>query len=184
MPDVSRARGWCAGVVVATFLVEATLPPPAYAINVKKTAIKLAVCGGGAYGGYKLGEKLANAAVRKFNISGADEGRYRRAIQIGMAAALCGTGVLLVGTVYGKLSKRDREAREKEMAAALADANPNTRSYVLPDSKLPGELTTEAPEMDDGKECRWQVDVLAQNGEPARTRFCRDSANDKYDLDL
>ena len=177
-------RSWLALNVSMVLLCGTLAPRPAHAIDLKKAAIKLAVCGGGAYGGYKLGEKIADLEAKKLKLAGAEAEKHRRSIQIGMAAALCGTGVLLTGTAYANLSKRDREAREKEMAAALADATPGTRSYILPDSKIPGTLTTEAAEMNDGKECRWQVDFLSKDGEPARAKHCRKSPKEKYDLDL
>jgi hypothetical protein len=159
------------------------IPVPASA-QFKQTIIKAAVCGGGAYGGFKLGEKLAQLEASKKKLTPEQAKVHLRAFQIGMAAALCGTGVLLTGTVYAKLSKRDREAREKEMAAALADANPGTRNYVLPDSKMAGRLETDAPEKDGDKECRSQVDFLAKDDEPAAARWCRKSAKDKYELEL
>jgi hypothetical protein len=168
----------------ALLLCALFFPQAARAVDFKRMAIKTLFCGGGAYGGYKLGEKIANMEAVKRNLSEAEARKQARAIQIGMAAALCGTGVLLTGTVYAKLSKRDREARDKEMAAAVAETNPGTHRYVLPDSKLPGTLTTEASHFEDGKECRWQVDVLSSAGEPARTKFCRKSPNDRFELEL
>lgn len=165
-------------------LLSAFAPTPVQAIDIKKKAIQIAVCGGGAYGGFKLGEKIAEFEAKKLKLASAEAQKHRQAIQIGTAAALCGAGYFLTGTVYGNLSKRDREAREKEMDAALADANPGTRNYVLPDSKLTGILTTETAQMEGNKECRWQVDVLSKDGEPARAKFCRKSPKGKYDLDI
>jgi hypothetical protein len=131
-----------------------------------------------------LGEKLAQLEAKKKNLTPEQAKVHLRAFQIGMAAALCGTGVLLTGTVYSKLSKKDRDARDKEMAAALADANPGPRSYVLPESKMTGRLETDAPEQDGDRQCRQQVDYLAGDKEPAATRWCRKSEKDKYELDI
>jgi surface antigen len=150
----------------------------------KTTLIKGVVCVGGAYGGYKIGEKLANVAIQKMKVAGAEAEKLRRSFQLGTAAALCGTGVLLTGTVYNSLSKRDRQAREKEMAAALEDATPGTRAYVLPDSKMTGRLETDEAFDDGDKQCRRQVDFLGTDGEPASSRWCRKSAKDKYSLEL
>jgi hypothetical protein len=171
-------------IPLVALLANVLSPTTALAIDFKRIAITTAVCGGGAYGGYKLGEKIAQLQIAKKKLEGPEAERLRKSIMLGMAAALCGGGVLLTNTVYGNLSKRDRQAREKEMQAALADANPNTRTYVLPDSKLPGTLTTEAPEIDGDQECRYQVDVLSKDGEPARAKFCRASAKDKYEVDI
>ena len=101
-----------------------------------------------------------------------------------MAAALCGTSYLLAGTIYDKLSERDRKAREQEMDAALADANSGTRAYVLPESRYEGQITTEMVQDEGKKECRSVVDVLSKDGEPARARYCRNKPDGKYDLDL
>ena len=112
--------------------------------------------------------------------------KVRKSFQLGTAAALCGTGVLLTGTVFNRLSERDRKAREREMAAALEDVNAGSRTYVLPDSKLSGRLETDTAVQDGNKVCRQQVDFLGGPNEPATTRWCRDAdkPNDKYELDL
>ncbi len=180
------SRAIVSSSVTFLLVVGLIVPPPAQAINFKRIAITTAVCAGGAYGGYKLGEKLAQFQITKMKLEGAQAERMRKAMTLGMAAALCGGGILLTNTVYGSLSKKDRQAREKEMQAALEDASPSpaTRAYVLPDSKLPGTLTTEAPEIDGNQECRYIVDVLSKDGEPARARFCRDSPKDKYEVDI
>jgi hypothetical protein len=165
-------------------IVITSVTPAQAQFSLKRTLVKTAVCAGGAYGGYKLGEQLSEVAIRKMGAVGGEADKVRRSFQIGMAAALCGTGVLLTGTIYNSLSKRDREAREKEMAAALADANPGTRSYVLPDSRAMGRLETDAPEQDGDRQCRRQVDFLAKEDEPAAARWCRKSDKDKYELDI
>ena len=183
MLNVSPRHSWLVSCVCTVFLVNVALTVPLEA-QFKKRMMQVAVCAGGAYGGYKLGDKLSEIAIKKMGSVGSEADKVRRSFQIGMAAALCGTGVLLTGTIYNNLSKRDRDAREKEMNAALADANSGTRTYVLPDSKLTGRLETDAPEMDGDKECRRQVDFLAKDDEPATARFCRKSDKDKYELDI
>ncbi len=182
----SFSRAFVASVLTFMLVVGLILPPPAHAINLKRIAITTAVCAGGAYGGYKLGEKLAQLQITKMKLEGVQADRMRKAMTLGMAAALCGGGILLTNTVYGNLSKKDRQAREKEMQAALEDASPSpaTRNYVLPDSKMAGTFTTEAPEVEGNQECRYIVDVLSKDGEPARARFCRDNPKDKYEVDI
>jgi surface antigen len=179
-----RPRAACVLVLLVFIL---TQPAPAAAQNrFARIAIKAAVCGGAAYGGYKLGDKIANSAIARMSVAGPEAERVRKALQIGTAAALCGTGVLLTGTIFNSLSERDRKAREKEMAAALEDANPGTRTYVLPDSKREGRLETEAAVQDGDKVCRQQVDFIAGPNEPAATRWCRDADNPKgkYELEF
>ena len=183
MRIASSTRSLLAINVILILLFGLLHPVPARA-QLKRTLIKAAVCGGGAYGGYKIGEKLANSFIEKNKLTGPEAEKQKKMWKIGMAAALCGTGVLLTGTVYEKLSKRDRDAREKEMNAALADANSGTRTYVLPDSKMMGRLETDAPEQDGNQQCRRQVDYLAKEDEPAAARFCRKSEKDKYELDI
>ena len=186
MCSLSRQRS---SAVAACLLVVFSLALPGSALaqnRFARIAIKTAVCGGAAWGGYKLGDKIANSAISRMNVAEADANKVRKSLQIGTAAALCGTGVLLTGTIFNNLSERDRKAREREMAAALDDANPGTRTYVLPDSKLEGRLETEAAVQDGDKVCRQQVDFIGGPNEPAATRWCRDADNPKgkYELEF
>jgi hypothetical protein len=175
-------------LAVCVFLVSSLLLPfPTSAQNrFTRIAIKAAVCGGAAWGGYKLGDKISDSVITRMKIADGDVTKVRRSLQIGTAAALCGTGVLLTGTVFNSLSERDRKSREREMQAALEDANPGTRNYVLPDSKMTGRLETDAAVQDGDKVCRQQVDFIAGDSEPAAVRWCRDANDpkDKYELDL
>jgi hypothetical protein len=172
-------------VVCLAIIVPANLatPAPAHA-NLKKRILQMTACAAVVPAGFKLGEKLAAFDARKRQLDSVESERNRRAYQLGMAAALCGTSALLTGSVYNKLSERDRKAREREMQAALLDANTSTRSYVLPDSGYEGKITAEAI-VDEGKrECRVTVDVLSKDGEPARTRHCRKKPDGDYELDI
>ncbi len=169
--------------LAVAIMLQSTAPLNLHA-QFKKTAMKLAFCGGGALGGYKLGQKLAEAEAKKMKFGAEEAEKHRRAFEIGMALALCGGGTLIAGTVYSRLSKRDLDARQKEMDAALADAAPTSRSYVLPESKLQGTLQTEAVESDGNKECRSVIDTLAESSEPAMARYCRKPPDGRYQLDL
>jgi surface antigen len=180
-----RGFGGAVSACVCVVLTIGLMPPPAAAQNrFVRAAIKTAVCGGGLWGGYHLGDKVADAVIARMKVAGDQVEKVRRSFQIGVAAALCGTGVLLTGTIFNSLSERDRKAREREMAAALADATPGTRTYVLPDSQLMGRLETEQAVQDGDKQCRQQVDFIAGANEPAAARWCRKNANDKYELEL
>jgi hypothetical protein len=170
----------CLALVVP---VQLGTPAPAEA-QFKKRAAQLMFCGAGAVAGAKLGEKLAELDARRRQLTGAEAVKARRAFQVGMAVALCGTSALLAGTVYDKLSERDRKARAREMEAALDDASSTTRSYVLPDSRHEGQITAESV-VDEGKrECRVTVDVLSKESEPARARYCRKKPDGAYELDI
>jgi len=177
--------------VIGVFLTFALLliavaPPRARAQfgGMKKRIMQVAVCGGGAYGGYKLGEKVAEIEAKKLKLGAEEAAKHRRAFQIGMALALCGGGALIAGTIYDKLSKRDLEARQKEIDAAVADAAPGTRTYVLPDSQLQGKIQTEPIVTEGNKECRTTVDNLADSGEPAMAKYCRTPPNGKFELQV
>jgi hypothetical protein len=127
---------------------------------------------------------LADAQAKKLKLGAAEAEKQRRAFQVGMALALCGGGSLVAGTAYSRLSKRDMDARNKEVDAALADAAPATHSYVLPDSKMSGNIKTEAVETEGNKECRTTVDTLAEGNDPAMARYCRTPPSTKYELEM
>ena len=169
-----------------SILFQATLPVPAHAQfgRAKRAIMIAAVCGGGAYGGYKLGQKIAELEAKKLKLGAAEAAKHRRAFEIGMALAVCGGGALVANSIYGKLSKRDLEARNREMEAAVADADPATRNYVLPDSKMSGEIKTEAIQMEGKKECRTAVDHLADAGENAMVKYCRNPPDGKFEVEL
>lgn len=169
-------------LALAMILMLAT--PPRLEAQFKKRAMQIAFCAGGAFGGFKLGEKVGEMYVRKAKVPPEQARKYIRSFQVGMAMALCGGGALVTGTVYDKMSKRDKQAREQEMEAAVMAADPGTRQYVLPDSKLTGKITSEPLEVaDDGRECRTVVDMLAEGSDPARARYCRKPGG-KFELDL
>ncbi len=176
------------GVVPAlalVFLVHTTFPSAAHA-QFGRTVAKTAFCLGSAVGGYYLGDKIANLAITKMKLTGQDAAKARLGFKIGTAAALCGTSVLIANSVYSKLSKRDREARAKEMEAALADAGSAPRSYVLPESGMAGKMTAQPIEIDDDgkKECRVVVDELAGPDDPAMVRMCRTPPKTQYNVDF
>ena len=121
------------------------------------------VCGGGAVGGFKLGEKLADAQAKRLNLSPAAAKVQERKYEIGLALSLCNGGKLLASTIYSGLSKRDQEARQKEIDAAVVDADAGTRNYAVPDHPdMKGTITT-SPEVAEGSnECRTVEDHLAE----------------------
>src|SRR6476619_2588239 len=87
-----------------------------------KRIVQIGACGGGALAGVKIGEKIAEAEAKRLKLSPEEAKKRTRAFQIGMGLALCGGGAMIAGTSYEKLGKRGREAREKEINAALEDA--------------------------------------------------------------
>ena len=176
--------GRLATPVPAIFLLLGVLSNPASAQfgGMKRKMMKGAVCGGAAIGGYKLGSKVAEFEAKKLKLPPEEAAKHRRAFQIGMALAFCGGGAALTGTIYEKLSKRDIEARNEAMEAALVDAEPSTHTYVLPDSGYQGNITTEVVEPEGKKECRTTVDRLAEADEPAMARYCRKPPDGKWEV--
>lgn len=178
-------RGLPSVTLVLTLVCALAFPYSASAQfgRLKGTLLKAGACGVSLPIGYDLGKKVAEWETKKLGLVGEEAAKHRRAIQIGMAVALCATSAYLVGTVYNNLSERDREARKREMDAALADAKPGSRSYVLPDSGLAGTISTEQVEVEGDRECVMTVDVPSTGNESARARFCRNGANGNYQLD-
>jgi hypothetical protein len=110
-------------------------------------------------------------------LAGAEAEKHRRAIQIGMALALCGGGVLIAGTTFSKLSERDRKARERELEMAVQESAP--RTYVLPDHPdMKATATPQPISTEDKEECRLVEDVLADGAQSDRAlvKFCRSSS--------
>lgn len=169
------------------FAVEAGAPVELHAQfgNLKKKAVQTVFCAGGVVGGLKIGAKIADMEMVRRNVPAADQQKYRLAFQIGTALILCKGGAAIAGSVYDKLSERDLEARQREMDAALADAEPGTRTYVMPESQIEGTLTTEPIVAEGNQECRVIVDQLAdvEGGEPVMTKFCRKPPDGKWEVD-
>ena len=142
----------------------------------KEKAVQMIVCSGGAVGGFKLGEKLADAQAKRLNLSPAAAKVLERKYEIGLALSLCNGGKLLASTIYSGLSKRDQEARQKEIDAAVVDADAGTRNYAVPDHPdMKGTITT-SPEVAEGSnECRTVEDHLAEGdkGDSALVKYCR-----------
>lgn len=183
---MTRTRVRSLAVVIALTLVAHALVPPVAQAQMGRFAVKTAFCLGSAVGGYYLGDKIGNLAIAKMKLTGDEAAKTKLAFKIGTAAALCGTSVVITNSVYNKLSKKDREARAREMDAALADAGSTPRSYVLPESRMAGKMTAQPIEIDDDgkKECRVVVDELAGPNDPAMVRMCRTPPKTNYDVDF
>ncbi len=149
-------------------------PPPA--ASFKDKMMRMAVCSGGAVGGFKIGERLADVQAKRLNLSPAQTKALEHKYEIGLALMLCNGGKALAGTVYANLSKKDQEARQKEIDAAVVDADPGVRNYAVPDHPdLKGTITT-SPEVAEGdNQCRTVEDHLAEGdrGDSALVKYCR-----------
>ncbi len=163
----------------------ATVRPASQPSGFKERAVHMIVCGGGAVGGYKLGEKLADAQAKRTNLPPAAAKALERKYEIGLALTLCNGGKLLAGTVYSGLSKRDQEARQKEIDAAVIDADSGTRNYAVPDHPdMKGTITT-SPEIAEGSnECRTVEDHLAEGdkGDSALVKYCRNPPSTQWSI--
>ena len=135
-----------------------------------KRLLQVGACGAGAFGGVKLGEKVAEMEAKRLNLTPAEAAKRKRAFEIGFALALCGGGAAIAGTSYSKLSKRGQQAREKEITAALDDAMPHT--YADPDNAtLKGTVTPQAAFNEGDQECRVVQDQLA--ADEALIKYCK-----------
>ncbi len=160
------ARVVCASFLASLMTLGAT---PADA-QFGKRLLQIGACAGGAYGGAKLGEKIAEAEAKRLHLSPAEAKKRERAFQIGLGLALCGGGAFIAGSVYSKLSKRGQEARQKEVLAALEDAMPHT--YADPDNpSLTGTATAQPTFVQGNEECRIVQDRLATD--EALVKYCR-----------
>lgn len=178
VPRALAGRAGATRRLVLTLLCTAFamgLMPRLAEAQLKKRLMQTALCGGMAYGGWKLGEKVAQYEIKRQGLTGTQASQMTKALQVGAALMFCQGGAALAGTAYDKLSKRDLEARKKEMEAAVAVAEPTSRTYVMPESQRSGTLTTSAPTPEGDKECRLVVDQLADvsAGEQSVTKFCR-----------
>jgi hypothetical protein len=145
------------------------IPPPAEA-QFGKRLLQIGACAGGAYGGAKLGEAIAKSEAARLKLSPAEARKRQRAFQIGLGLALCGGGAFLAGSAYSKLSKRGQEAREKELMAALEDAEPH--SYADPDNPaLTGTVAAQPTFVQGSEECRIVEDRLSTD--EALIKYCR-----------
>lgn len=146
-----------------------TIPLPAEA-QFGKRILQVGACAGGAFAGAKLGEAIAKSEAVRLKLSPADARKRQRAFQIGLGLALCGGGAYIAGSVYSKLSKRGQEAREKEVLAALEDAQPHT--YADPENPtLTGTVAAQPTFVQGNEECRIVEDRLAT--EEAFVKYCR-----------
>jgi hypothetical protein len=176
---------WRTGLVLLLLLPALPAAEAAAQIDFRKRAAQAALCAGGAYGGYRLATRIAEREAHRLNLSPEETQQFTRSLQIGSALILCKGGAMLAGTIYEKLSERDLQARQREMEAAVAQAEAGTHTYVLPDSQLEGTLVVQPSVVEGNRECRTVVDHLAEleGGEPVVTRYCRNLPSGRYELD-
>ncbi|NOT27397.1 MAG: hypothetical protein HOP16_15000 [Acidobacteria bacterium] len=156
-------------VVLSLVIVHAVLPITAHA-QFGKRILQIGACAGGAYGGAKLGEAIAKSEAARLKLSPAEAKKRQIAFQVGLGLALCGGGAWIAGSVYSKLSKRGQQAREKEVMAALEDAQPHT--YADPENPtLTGTVAAQPTFVQGNEECRIVEDRLA--AEEAFVKYCR-----------
>jgi surface antigen len=170
--------------IVVGLLLQTTTPSPMVAQipNIKKLGDyakdprKALACGGGAIGGYKLGQKMAEVESKRLKLSPEATAQETRKFEIGMAMALCGGGTAVEGTIYSKLTERDKKARQKEMDSAVADTAPGEKTYTLPDHPdMHGTITAQPVVAEGNNECRTVEDTLAESGkgDSALVKYCR-----------
>jgi hypothetical protein len=147
-----------------------TAAPQAAETQLGKGLLMGGVCAGMGVLGFKAGEKMAEFEAKKLKLNPAEAEKHRRAFTIGMALALCGGGAAIAGTAYSKLSKRGKEAREREIKAALEDATPHT--YADPDNpSVTGTAVAQPTLVEGNQECRIVEDRIAPD--EALVKYCR-----------
>lgn len=155
--------------VLSFTLALGALPRPAEA-QFGKRLLQIGACAGGGFAGAKLGEVIAKSEAARLKLSPAEAKKRQRAFQIGLGLALCGGGAFIAGSAYSKLSKRGQEAREKEVLAALEDAQPHT--YADPENPaLTGTATAQPTFVQGNEECRIVEDRLSTD--EAFVKYCR-----------
>ena len=148
----------------------ATIAPPPAEAQFGKRLLQIGACAGAGFAGAKLGEAIAESEAKRLNLTPAEANKRKKAFQIGLGLALCGGGAYIAGTAYSKLSKRGQQAREREVLAALEDAQPHT--YADPDNAtLTGTATAQPVFVQGNDECRIVEDRLG--GDEAFVKYCR-----------
>ena len=156
--------------LLLSFLVAQGALPTAAEAQFGKRILQIGACAGAGFAGAKLGEAIAKSEAARLKLSPAEAQKRQRAFQIGLGLALCGGGAYIAGSVYSKLSKRGQEAREKEVLAALEDAQPHT--YADPENPaLTGTVAAQPTFVQGNDECRIVQDRLAT--EEAFVKYCR-----------
>jgi hypothetical protein len=168
MASTQVSRKTAVFFVIASLTVAIT-PSPAEA-QLGKRLLQVGACAGAGFGGAKLGEAIAESEAKRLKLTPAEANKRKKAYQIGLGLALCGGGVYIAGTAYSKLSKRGQQAREREVLAALEDAQPHT--YADPDNAaLTGTATAQPLFVQGNDECRIVEDRLG--GDQAFVKYCR-----------
>lgn len=135
-----------------------------------KSVTKVGACGLGVVVGLEVADRVAEFEAKRLKLDPAVAAEHKRSFQLGFALAGCGAGSALAGTTYSRLSQRGKEAREREILAALDDAKP--RAYADPDSPtLAGTVTPQPSIIDGDRECRVVQDHLPPD--QALIRYCR-----------
>lgn len=135
-----------------------------------KGITKVGACGLGVVAGLEVADRVAEFEAKRLKLDPAVAAEHKRSFQLGFALAGCGAASALAGTTYSRLSQRGKEAREREILAALDDAKP--RPYADPDSPtLAGTVTPQPSIIDGDRECRVVQDHLPPD--QALIRYCR-----------
>lgn len=153
-----------------------------------KRLTQIGGCGAGGALGYMAGKEVSRFAQRnadRLHIPKDSIAKYEKSIRIGTAAIGCLGGAALSGTVYERVSRRDMERRRDAIVAAVNEADPVTRTYVLPESQIRESVTTTAPYADGTRECKDTVvrDNAGTNEERARATFCTNGAGSGWTLE-
>jgi len=146
---------------------------------------KSMLCGGGLVGGLHLGDKVAQMEAKRLKLAGPAAAEMTRQFQIGVAMSFCGGGSAVQGTRFAQMSEKDKQERQHEIDAAVADEDPGTKTYALPDHPNMMETVSADPPVPEGNnECRTVKDHLAEgeNGDSALVKYCHKPPDGKWAL--
>ncbi|SEB97942.1 hypothetical protein [Terriglobus roseus] len=166
-------------------LMQMTIPAKARSQFVRNGAVSWMLCKGAPMLGISPWDKLAEFESKRLKLPPAMVAQQRRQFQIGLAMALCNGGKMVQGTLFGKMTQKDRDARQKDMDEAVASSQPVTKNIALPDNPgMTETLTASEPVMEGSNECKIVKDYVSEgaSSDDALVKFCRKPPEGRYEL--
>lgn len=131
-------------------------------------------CAGGATVAVMIAKVMAEAEGKRLKLTPDQTAQRAHSYELGLAMGGCGSGAVLSGTAFAKMSEKGKKDRDQQLQLAAADATP--RTYKDPDNpSLEGHITPEPTFVEANKECRTMEDSLADEGkgETAYVKYCK-----------
>ena len=143
----------------------------------KQKAMEMAFCNANSPLAKELSQKVGSLAAVGTK-AGISLQAQQRQLEIGVALAICHGGFRVANTLYGRMSQRDQDARQKALDDALThESQDKTTTYVLPDHpEITGTITpVSTTTAANGSECTVLQDGVAEGSQndTALNKFCR-----------